>query len=125
VILSTHILPEVLATCTDVTIIHRGDIVYAENIARIGARMDSGSLLLRTHSPADAAALAGLDGVESVEATADGGWRIAHAAGNAPTDSVAQLVMDRGWGLVELSPVRKTLEQVFVELTTADIGVTP
>lgn len=121
VILSTHILPEVLATCTDVKIIHRGELVFAERITDIDARLREDALLLRTRTPADTTALASLAGVNNVEALGDG-WRITHAPGASPADAIAALVLDQGWGMVELSPLRRTLEQVFVELTTRDIG---
>jgi ABC-2 type transport system ATP-binding protein len=120
VILSTHILPEVLATCTDVKIIHRGDLVFAERITDIDARLREDAVLLRTRNPVDTAALATVAGVTSVDALGDG-WRIAHAPYANPADALAALTVERGWGLVELSPLRRTLEQVFVELTTRDI----
>lgn len=120
VILSTHILPEVLATCTDVKIIHRGELVFAERITEIDARLREDAVLLRTRAPVDAAVLATVDGVTDVEALGDG-WRIAHEPDANPGDSIATLAIERGWGLLELSPMRRTLEQVFVELTTRDI----
>ena len=37
VILSTHILPEVLATCTDVKIMHRGALVHEQSVGELNA----------------------------------------------------------------------------------------
>lgn len=121
VILSTHILPEVLATCTDVKIIHRGELVFAESMGQIGDRLRDMAFLVRTERSADADAVAAIPGVSGVERDGDV-LRVLHAAGTSPSSAVAALIVERGWGLVELSPQRKTLEQVFVELTTTDVG---
>ncbi len=120
VILSTHILPEVQATCTDVAIIHRGRLVYSESMAAVDDRLGTTTLVLETATPADHAALGAVPGVERVETLGDHRVRLHHGGIAAVADAVARVVVERGWGLVELAPERKTLEQVFVELTTTD-----
>lgn len=119
VILSTHILPEVLATCTDVKIINRGALVFSESMAEIGDRLRDTSFLVQTERSVNASVLASIPGVEAVEAT-DTGARIRHQAAASPAADVARAIVENGWGLLELTPERKTLEQVFVDLTTAD-----
>lgn len=120
VILSTHILPEVLATCTDVSIIHQGRLVFSESMDALGDRLRDTALILETASPADYALLGTIPGIERVEDLGDGRARLHHGGIATVADAVARTVIERGWGLVELSPERRTLEQVFVELTTTD-----
>jgi ABC-2 type transport system ATP-binding protein len=43
-----------------------------------------------------------------------------HFKDNNPADTVAACVAGQGWGLIELSLDRQTLEQVFVDLTCSD-----
>jgi ABC-2 type transport system ATP-binding protein len=45
IILSTHILPEVQATCNRVQIIHHGQLVFADSTAGLEQRMNATSLL--------------------------------------------------------------------------------
>jgi ABC-2 type transport system ATP-binding protein len=40
--------------------------------------------------------------------------------GANPATAVAETAVARGWGLEELIPERRTLEQIFVELTMQD-----
>lgn len=120
VILSTHILPEVQAVCDRVQIIHRGRLVFAESIAGLTGRMRSESLLLRLRRPPAHGDVAAIVGVNRVEALDDGALRVFHDAARSPAEAIAEAAVAGGWGLLELSPERKSLEQIFVDLTTAD-----
>ena len=120
VILSTHILPEVQSTCDRVQIIHRGRLVFADSLSGLTERMRSESLLVRLSAPPRDALLTAIPGVDSVEHRADGSLRLMHEAGAEPAAEVARQAVQNGWGLSELTPERKSLEQIFVELTASD-----
>lgn len=119
IVLSTHILPEVQALCPRVTIMHAGRIVHAEALDSTDpGAVERVTVDLRC-PPADAdlGALAGVTAVERL----DGNRRRLHldpAAGD-PT-AVADAVVAAGWGLAELTPERRSLEQPFVEVATHD-----
>jgi len=117
VILSTHILPEVQSVCSDVQIIHRGELVFADSLAAFAGRATGATLLVELRAAPDPAALAALPGVAAVEGLGAGRFRLRGAL-DAPT--VAGAAVAAGWGLVELGVERRSLEQLFVELTTTD-----
>ncbi len=129
VILSSHILPEVAATCTQVVIINRGRLVAAGSpeVLRAGR---GGLTSLRLVAQGPAAAVAELLGrVEGVRSCApesipvpEGAcaFRLETDEGLAVRAAIARAVVEAGHGLVELSPVSATLEEVFVQLTTED-----
>ena len=119
IILSTHILPEVQATCTRVQIIHQGRLVFAQTMQELERRLTSHVLLLETRQPLDAAGLAAVPGIDDVELLGASRARL-HFTDNNPADAVAAYVADAGLGLLELALDRQTLEQVFVELTCSD-----
>ncbi len=119
VILSSHILPEIQETCTRVQIIHRGRLVFNEAMDRIDERLRIRALLLQTSAPAEAERLAAVPGVSGVQALSERRWRIDYD-GDSPAPALAETVVAAGWGLESLEPVRRTLEQVFVELTAGD-----
>lgn len=119
VILSTHILPEVQATCDRVQIIQRGELVLSDTIEGIGQRMQGGSLLLGLRRPPEDAALLALPSVQAVEHLPDGRLRLRHDD-EALAEAVAALAVQQDWGLYELVAERRSLEEVFVDLTTRE-----
>ncbi len=119
IILSTHILPEVQATCSRVQIIHRGRLVFAESMQTLEQRLAGKTLILETARPLDSTLLENLPGVAGVDV--DGAHRARlHFDADSPADRVATCVVEQGWGLVELALDRQTLEQVFVDLTCSE-----
>jgi ABC-2 type transport system ATP-binding protein len=118
VILSTHILPEVQATCSRVQIIHKGQLVLNDSIDGLARHMTSGTLVAAFRSEPERRALEALPGVVRVEAAGDKRVRLFAAAGSDPTESVMRLALERNWGLQEIAPERASLEQVFVSLVT-------
>ncbi|HLW73447.1 MAG TPA: ATP-binding cassette domain-containing protein [Gammaproteobacteria bacterium] len=120
VILSTHILPEVQAVCSRVLIIHRGRQVFAESLAGFAGRMQAGSLILECRETPPLKDLKSVAGVEDVEQLDPGRVRVRYAPGSDPTEDIAARALKAKWGLKALTPEHKSLEQIFVELTTAD-----
>jgi len=119
IILSTHILPEVQATCTRVQIIHQGRLVFAESMQDLERRLTSHVLLLETRQPLDQSVLSTIPGIDSVALLGANRARL-HFSDNNPADAVAARVAEAGLGLLELTLDRQTLEQVFVELTCSE-----
>jgi ABC-2 type transport system ATP-binding protein len=122
IILSTHILPEVQATCSRVQIIHRGKLVFSETMQELEQRPSSHALLLETRAAPNPSELEKLTGVSRAESLGNNRVRLLFEEDN-PADTVAACVASQGWGLVELSLDRQTLEQVFVDLTCSDAQV--
>ncbi len=126
VILSTHILPEVQATCDRVQIINRGRLVMNDSIEALTRRSETAGLLLRLARPPQAEEIRTcIPGIAQVEERDDGAFllRLAGGGANAGTmaEQMAQIVVEQGWGLRELSPERRSLEQIFVDITTGDV----
>lgn len=128
VILSTHILPEVQASCDKVIIIHEGRIVAQESISDI-ANLNKGFIMLtlRTRKSQDIkAGLKAIPGVEEIEEVNNQYYRIKLTEDEELIERVASEVIRSGAGLMELSPARANLEDVFLKLTygqEADSGV--
>jgi len=123
VILSTHILPEVQATCDRVQIINRGRLVMSDSIEALTRRSETANLLLRLARPPQADVIrTHIPDIEQVEVRDDGAFLLHFADGRAVPETVAQTVVEQGWGLLELSPERRSLEQIFVDITTGDVN---
>ncbi len=120
VILSTHILPEVQTVCSRVQIIHKGRLVFNDTLTGLTQRMQSTSLVLACRQTPEQAVIKTLPGVHDVQPLDSHHLRVHFNADNNPAEIVAAEVLKRGWGLLELTPEHKSLEQIFVDLTTAD-----
>ena len=120
VILSTHILPEVQSVCSRVQIIHQGRLVFSDTLAGLTTRMQATSLLLACRRTPEISVIRALPGVTQVQTLDSRQLRITFEDNANPAEAVAAEVLRRGWGLQELTPERKSLEQIFVELTAAD-----
>jgi ABC-2 type transport system ATP-binding protein len=120
VILSTHILPEVQATCDRVQIINQGELVLSDDIAGLTRRMQSSSLVVALHRPPAPEALSDIEGVTAVEVLAGGRLRVSHTPESNPAEAIVEHAVANGWGLYELTPERLSLEDVFVNITTTE-----
>ena len=116
VILSTHLLSEVQATCTHVQIMRDGRLVYAGVLDELEQRRQSTRLRVGLKVPPPLALLRTLPAVEQVEDLGRGRFRLHHAIGAAPTQSVLEKARIGGWELWELTPEHADLESIFIEL---------
>ncbi|MBM4396090.1 MAG: ATP-binding cassette domain-containing protein [Deltaproteobacteria bacterium] len=134
VILSTHNLPEVTATCNRIIIIHRGRIVADGTPDQIRGKHGGGNTFVVELARRDGidrapSVLAGLAAVRQVlpieraeapaGAAATATFRI-DAAGDADVRAdVFDACVKSGWTLVELKRERLDLESIFQRLTLA------
>ena len=61
-------------------------------------------------------------GVDSAEQLADGRIRV-HYSETDPAEALVEQAVTRQWRLHELAPERRTLEQIFIELTCSEAHV--
>jgi ABC-2 type transport system ATP-binding protein len=127
IVLSTHILPEVSQTCQRVVIISKGRVVAVDTPANLTARLrGSETMFLQVAGPADSvqASLSAVAGVTRVAATParDGlvDVEVDSERGHDVRRELAAAVVTGGWGLLELRPMRMSLEDIFLSLTTEE-----
>ena len=127
IILSTHILPEVAQTCERVVIINKGRVVAEDSPDNLTGRLHGAvTIHLQIDSagadPADA--LRAVPGVASVSVGEPGSDGLAVEVQSAQEvdvrRDVANAVVSRGWGLLEMRRARLSLEEIFLQLTTAE-----
>ena len=138
-LLSSHILPEVSMICKRVLVIHDGRIVADDQPDNLSERLQHSERIemtvrgpepreiigemrqlpmvvdARSDNRAESVARNQRDGTISL---------IVDARPNAQaTETIANKVIEHGWGLVNLTPLPLTLEEIFLELTTEeDLG---
>lgn len=128
ILLSTHILSEVEATCERAIVIDRGRLVAEGSIAALRSRQHSSALSVRVRDPEAAAeaAILRVSGLILRDASADPraparrNLHITLDEGADPELAVEALVRaltEAGIGIHSLVPEQASLEQVFSELT--------
>ena len=117
VILSTHILSEVQESCSHVQIIHQGRLILNGSVAGLNQTMNTGTLQVTTRLTPDASVLLAIPGVSSIETMADNQILIHHSVTDDPTPYIVETIIAAGWELQELTPVKKSMEDIFIALT--------
>ncbi|MHC4663406.1 MAG: ABC transporter ATP-binding protein [Planctomycetota bacterium] len=126
VVLSTHRLEDVSATCTRVIIINRGRLVADAPPDRLQAESSSRicvKLAVRGPHAEVADAVGAVEGVKSVLVTSEGEigelsrFEVVPEGDTEIAEKLFGVVRDRGWSLAELRTEKASLEEVFRELT--------
>ena len=127
IVLSTHILPEVAQTCQRVVIINKGQVVAVDTPENLTARLKGAETM---YVQVDARRR-GRGGAAAADSRRHAAWRRRRPARRVRTASrsrasagsdvrrdIARAVVTRGWGLLELRPMRMSLEEIFLQVTT-------
>lgn len=117
VVLSTHILPEVEAVCDRVQIIRGGALVFNDTITALRHHMQASWLVAAFRNPPPLQKLRDISGVDCVEDAGAGRFRLRAAGAEDLSERLVEHAVAGGWRLFELAPERRSLEDVFVELT--------
>lgn len=121
IILSTHILSEVEAICERVIIIHEGKIAAQdriETLARENRNQSRLNLRLRQGGADLRRVLAGVAGISDITAGASAhDWVLNFRGDDSVIAEISAKVVGEGLGLIELTPQKVDLEDVFLKLT--------
>ena len=128
IILSTHILPEVAQTCQRVVIINKGHVVAVDTPDNLTARLRGSETMYVQVDAGGADAAASLSHVPGVTRVVEAdrrdgmiGFEVDSESGRDVRRELARAVVSSGWGLLEMRPMRMSLEDVFLSLTTEEV----
>jgi ABC-2 type transport system ATP-binding protein len=132
IILSTHILPEVSQTCERVVIINKGRVVAVDTPDNLTARLQGSQTMYVQIDANGADAVSALGGVPGVTRVVESdrkagivGYEVEGERGRDIRRDLARTVVASNWGLLELRPMRMSLEEIFLSLTTEDLASQP
>ena len=128
IILSTHILPEVSQTCQRVVIINQGQVVAIDTPDNLTAQAgDSEVVYLKidTLGTNVTPTLTAVPGVTNISTTETNGTivslQVETQQGENIRQQLAAAVVNQGAGLLELRPIKMSLEEVFLSLITEEV----
>ena len=127
IVLSTHILPEVAQTCQRVVIINKGHVVALDTPDNLTARLRGSETMYLQVDSRGLDASSALQRVAGVARVAEAdrrdgllGYEVEGERGRDIRRDLARTVVNNGWGLLELRPMRMSLEEIFLSLTTEE-----
>jgi ABC-2 type transport system ATP-binding protein len=120
IILSTHVLSEVQATCERIIIINKGEIVAQDTLANL-SQLKSGTrkVILKVRKPSDSvfAAIKGISQVTDVHFDKANTYEISTSASDEVIEAIASAAIGKNAGLLEISSAKADLEDIFINLT--------
>ncbi len=124
VILSTHILPEVEATCDRILIINNGEIVADGTPASLRTQAQGQQILTLTiedGSPDDIRkklnSLANIEEAKIVDLDGET-FEVVSAKGVKSNRDIFNMCVQEKWSLIEMTPIETKLEDIFRDLTS-------
>lgn len=127
IILSTHILSEVTAVCSSVVIINNGKIAAQGPVSQFSASAGSVNKFLITLAGSKENCQTALDTVPGINRAdfirIDGTSNVYNVESNAGTDvrrDLFRAMAEADIPILELRPVGKTLEEMFIEIVNKD-----
>ena len=122
IILSSHILPEVTATCSRIIVVSKGRIVAQDSIDALTSRMGKGrvyTLVVKNVKQEGVTAIQNISGVR--RATSTGSQVVVELEGNSECrDTIVETAVSSGMGVLEFASEKVSLEKVFLDLTTEE-----
>jgi ABC-2 type transport system ATP-binding protein len=127
IMLSSHILPEVSMLCERVIIIDEGKIKAMDTPDNLMSRLHAaGRVQARIDGPREKVlkALREIVGAKKADTVSDGGatnlYIVEFADGKAGAHLIPRVVTAGGWDLHELTPMRLSLEDIFIRIVTEE-----
>lgn len=117
VLLSTHILSEVQATCEHIYMIEKGHMVFDGSVNEFDNYIRPSTLfvaLAKQLSPED---LQAIPGILSVENLGNSQYRLQSANVQEALEQVVESSVSNHWGLIEIYPEKSSLDSIFSELS--------
>src|SRR5687768_15946978 len=114
ILFSSHLLTEVEQICTHIAVLHSGRKVFDGTVAQTRKsrriiRLRVGDFDAAVKELREARLIAGATGVDCVE-----------LADNADTPQIVKRLVELGMPVFEVTPVRQSLEEFYLELMNAD-----
>lgn len=117
VLLSTHILSEVQATCNNIQMIEQGKLVFAGSMDDFNNYVAPSTLLVRFDAAPSTQALEAIEGVARVEKIDPRSYRLQFDASKDISENVVQLSVTNDWQLTEIELERLSLNTIFAQLS--------
>ena len=117
VILSTHILSEVQATCDYIRMIEEGQVVFSGTMDEFDNYIVPHTLFVSLIATPPVEEIREIPGVVAVEELGGSKFRIQFSDALEATERLVETSVTKGWRLVEIRQEKSSLDEIFAELS--------
>jgi ABC-2 type transport system ATP-binding protein len=117
VILSTHILQEVQALCDNIWMINEGAVAFAGSIEEFDSYVLPSTLMVSLVATPSVEELKDIPGVVNAEHIGGIRYRVQYSDAQETMERIVETSVQRKWRLTEITLEKKSLENVFAELS--------
>lgn len=117
VLLSTHILTEVQATCDYIRMVEQGEIVFAGTVEEFDNYISPNTLLVSLMDAPPVEELAGIEGVVGVEDLGNNRFRLKFSDATEVVERIVKTSVAKDWRLMEIGVEKNSLDSIFAELS--------
>ena len=117
VVLSTHILPEVQATCDYIRMIEQGRLVFAGTVDEFDNYIIPNTMVVSLVAMPPADQLRDIPGILNVEELGGMKYRLQFSDPQEVSEKVIEMSVARGWRLTEIYLEKSSLDTIFAELS--------
>ncbi|MFR1239945.1 MAG: ATP-binding cassette domain-containing protein [Butyricimonas faecihominis] len=117
IILSTHILTEVQATCDNIMMIEQGKLVFMGTVDEFDNYIAPNTIYLRMGNPPTVEELAKVENVQGVEDLGNRKFRVRFENAQEAMDSIVKQSVVHDWHLSEIRVEKTSLDKIFSELS--------
>ena len=117
VLLSTHILSEVQATCEQIKMIDAGRIVFSGTLDEFDNYIEPHAIITVFESSLPEGDLLTIEGIQRVEELRQGHYRLWFDGSPDITKRVMEKSVQNDWGLLEINFEKSSLDTIFAQLS--------
>jgi ABC-2 type transport system ATP-binding protein len=117
VLLSTHILQEVQATCDNIWMLNEGSQVFSGTVEEFDNYIKPNLLIVKLMNPPSHEKLREISGVEKVEEVSLNTFKIYFSDSNEATEQIIKASVANEWRLNEIRVEKTSMDSVFAELS--------
>lgn len=117
VLLSTHILSEVKATCQQIKMIDQGELVFSGSLDEFDNYIEPNALVVTLDQPPSDASALKIDGIRNVLPQHGHTYRLEYDGEKRTVKRLSDHCVHQGWGLLELSVEKSSMDTVFAKLS--------
>ena len=117
ILLSTHILSEVQATCEYIRMIEHGNVVFTGTMDEFNNYIKPDSFIVYMDKKVSTEELTAIEGINKVETLENNKYRFHFEGGRETMQRLLQTGVEKGWGISEMTLEKSSLDEVFAQLS--------
>ena len=117
ILLSTHILSEVQATCEYIRMIEHGNVVFTGTMDEFNNYIKPDSFIVYMDQKVSTKELTAIEGINNVETLENNKYRFHFEGGRETMQRLLQIGVEKGWGISEITLEKSSLDEVFAQLS--------